>query len=318
MRPTRPAAATTSRSSCSGSRRSGAEASDRAADDHRRTGRGGDARSAPRLPVAPKPSADPARPTSRAGRARLARTQGRKPTGAAVSPAQLGVSERRSRRRRSIAIVTRAVPGRRRRLPRDPPAVLPRHQLPGDRDDLSRAPVRPAVGHPAVRDVLRVRRSRLARPGRPPRKASSTTICARRRARRTWSTSSSSARWLSEGAQPRADRADPRVAARHGRVRGRVHPALEQALERVADLRRDLPRAVRRRPHLHPDHAAVRRPVHVPAGRGAGQLRDRDDLPDLGDRRAPAGAVVRARPGPVRRHDRARSGTTASSSTTAT
>ena len=51
------------------------------------------------------------------------------------------------------------------------------------------------------------------------------------------------------------------------------------------------------------DHAAPRRPVHLPARRGARVLRARDGLPDRRrDARPPAGAVVRARAGPVRRH----------------
>ena len=56
--------------------------------------------------------------------------------------------------------------------------------------------------------------------------------------------------------------------------------ARRRADERLADLRRDLPRAVpgrARRPALH---AALRRPVPVPARRGARVLRARDDLPD--------------------------------------
>ena len=106
-----------------------------------------------------------------------------------------------------------------------------------------------------------------------------------------------------ERAQPRAPRADPGVAAGHRGLRRRVHPALERALERVADLRRDVPRAVHRRARVHPDHAAARRPVHVPAGGGAGQLRAGDGLPDQPDAGAPAGTVVRARADPVRGDD---------------
>ena len=59
-----------------------------------------------------------------------------------------------------------------------------------------------------------------------------------------------------ERTQPRAVRADPSLAAGHGRLRRRVHPALERALQRLADLRGDLPRAVHRHPRLHPDHPA--------------------------------------------------------------
>ena len=55
-----------------------------------------------------------------------------------------------------------------------------------------------------------------------------------------------------------------------------------------------------RRAPLHPLHAARRRPVPVPAGRGAGVLRPRRDLPDRRGPRARAGAVVRRRAGPVR------------------
>ena len=106
-----------------------------------------------------------------------------------------------------------------------------------------------------------------------------------------------------ERAQPRAVRPDPGRPAGHRRLRRRVHPAPERALQRLADLRRDLPRPVPGRPHLHPPDAAPRRPVPVPAGGAAGELRDRDGLPDRLHARAPAGAVVRGRAGPVRGHD---------------
>ena len=61
-----------------------------------------------------------------------------------------------------------------------------------------------------------------------------------------------------------------------------------------------------------------RRPLHVPARRRAGQLRDRDGLPDRFRRGAAAGAVVRDRADPVRRRRSSCSATTASSSATAT
>ena len=177
---------------------------------------------------------------------------------------------------------------RRRRLPGHPAAVLHRHQPAGDRDDLPRAcPTTCRSG------------SSCTRRSTPP--ACRTRWCRRRGASellnnhlrsQSDATSARAWRWNRESrcsvvpersddrAQPRAGRPDPGVAAGHRRVRRRVHPALQRALERVADLRRDLPRAVHRRARLHPDDAAVRRPVHVPAGRAAGQLRAGDDLPD--------------------------------------
>ena len=57
-------------------------------------------------------------------------------------------------------------------------------------------------------------------------------------------------------------------------------------------------------PLRDPRDAAVRRPVPVPARRGARLLRARRDLPDRRDARARAGAVVRRRAHPVRGHDR--------------
>ena len=59
---------------------------------------------------------------------------------------------------------------RQRRLPGQPPALLRRDRRAGDRHDLSRLSVRPAVRGPAVRDVLRLRRSRLPDPGGPARR----------------------------------------------------------------------------------------------------------------------------------------------------
>ena len=107
------------------------------------------------------------------------------------------------------------------------------------------------------------------------------TRCAPRTTRRTSSSSSRPGSWPrdDERAQPRAAGADPGLAAAHGGLRGRLHRAQRRADQRLADLRRDLPRPVpggARRPALH---AALRRPLPVPALRGAGVLRPRDDLP---------------------------------------
>src|SRR5205807_5511771 len=49
------------------------------------------------------------------------------------------------------------------------PAVLPRDQLPGDRDDLPGLPVRPPVRDPSVRDVLHLRCARRPGPDIPAR-----------------------------------------------------------------------------------------------------------------------------------------------------
>ena len=69
------------------------------------------------------------------------------------------------------------------------------------------------------------------------------------------------------------------------------------------DLRRLLPRRLRRHPHLPADPAAQRRPLPVPAGRAADRLRAGDGLPD---RRKPGprpGQLVRPRPRPLRPDD---------------
>ena len=65
-----------------------------------------------------------------------------------------------------------------------------------------------------------------------------------------------------------------------------------------------VPRAVPVRPPRDPRHAALRRPVPVPARRRARVLRPGRDLPDRRGARARAGAVVRRRARAVRRHDR--------------
>ena len=76
--------------------------------------------------------------------------------------------------------------------------------------------------------------------------------------------------------------------------------------------------AVLRRAPRDPLHAALRRPVPVPARRGARVLRARRDLPDRREARARAGAVVRGRAGRCSRDDRLRCATSACSSATAT
>ena len=83
-----------------------------------------------------------------------------------------------------------------------------------------------------------------------------------------------------ERAQPRADGADPGVAAADRRLRRDLHPAVRAALGRLADLRRDLPAAVPRRALRDPLHAALRGPVPVPARQRARVLRAGRDLPD--------------------------------------
>ena len=117
-----------------------------------------------------------------------ARRQLRRPAPAAAPPAgdrraraPLHQADRRARPSRSSS----AVP-RRRRLPRDPPAVLHRHQRPGHRHDLPRAARTTSVRGPALRDVLRLGRAGLAH-SRPTAAAScSTTTCARSRTRPRW------------------------------------------------------------------------------------------------------------------------------------
>ena len=185
------------------------------------------------------------------------------------------------------------------------------------RDDLPRAAVRAAVRDRALRDLLRVRRAARGRARRRAATASPTTSCARATTPRTWSSGWRRAR-SSERSQPRAARARPRLAAAHRRLRGDLHPAVRGALRRLADLRRRLPRAVPVRAPRDPRDAAVRRPVPVPARRGAGVLRARRDLPDRRDARARAGAVVRRRARAVRDRRSCSCATSACSSATAT
>ena len=82
-----------------------------------------------------------------------------------------------------LATRDRARADRRRRLSRQPPAVLHRHQQPGDRDGLSRLPVRPAGGHQAVRDLLHLGRARVRGAAPTGARRCSTITCARRRTR---------------------------------------------------------------------------------------------------------------------------------------
>ena len=114
--------------------------------------------------------------------------------------------------------------------------------------------------------------------------------------------------------------AGARGAAGDRRLHGDLHPGRQPALDGLADLRRRLPRAVPRRPPRDPPRAAARRPLPVPARRGARERRHRDDLPDQPDARAPAGAVAGRRAGAVRGDDRraTATGATCSSRTTAT
>ncbi len=62
----------------------------------------------------------------------------------------------------------RPLSGAGRRLPGHAPALLHRHELAGDRDHLPRPPLRPAGGHPSVRDVLRIGPAGVARASRSP------------------------------------------------------------------------------------------------------------------------------------------------------
>ena len=79
-----------------------------------------------------------------------------------------------------------------------------------------------------------------------------------------------------------------------------------------------VPRAVPVRALRDPRHAALRRPVPVPARRGARVLRARRDLPDRRDARARAGAVVRRRARSCSRRRSSSCATSACSSATAT
>ncbi|CAA9464692.1 MAG: FtsW-like cell division membrane protein CA_C0505, partial [uncultured Solirubrobacteraceae bacterium] len=107
-----------------------------------------------------------------------------------------------------------------------------------------------------------------------------------------------------ERAQPRAAGAHPGVAAGQRRLRGDLHRARGGALRRLADLRRGVPGPVLRGASGDPLRVAPRRSVPLPAGGGARLLRARGHLPDRRGARARAGAVVRRRPGDVRRDDR--------------
>ena len=88
----------------------------------------------------------------------------------------------------------------------------------------------------------------------------------------------------------------PAVAAGHRRLRGGLRAAPTTSSPNASlTYGGDLPRPVPRRAPRHAHHAALRRPVPVPARRGARVLRARDDLPDRRRPRARAGAVVRRR-----------------------
>ena len=165
---------------------------------------------------------------------------------------------------------------------------------------LPRPAVRPPARDPALLAGPALRRDAPERARPRAARRSPTTSCAPRTTPRAscsrWSRDASA----SERAQPRADGADPGVAAADGRVRRDLHPAQRGALGRLADLRRDLPRALLRRAPGDPLHAAARRPVPVPARRGARVLRAGRRLPDRRGPRARPGAVVRDRADRVR------------------
>ena len=114
--------------------------------------------------VAPPSESTVAPPASTKARVPLARTQGPPPARRpGARTAAVREAPRRPDRRPG-----RALPDRRRRLPGQPPALLRQHQPAGNRDDLPRVPLRPAVRHPPVRDLLRVGRAGQHRPGGPP------------------------------------------------------------------------------------------------------------------------------------------------------
>ena len=170
---------------------------------------------------------------------------------------------------------------------------------------LSRTALRPAGG-PATctrSTTSPARRSTSSR--RPRSRRSPSTRCAPRTTRRTSSTSSRPGSWRRDDqrAQPRAARAGPGVAAADGGLRGGLHRAQRRAHQRLADLRRDLPRPVPGGARRAALHAALRRPLPVPALRRPGLLRPGDDLPHRREAGARAGAVVRHRAGPLRRDD---------------
>ena len=135
-----------------------------------------------------------------------------------------------------------------------------RHRLP-------RPAVRPAARHQALLGGPALGRHPRQRARRPPEDLHGPRAALPRRRGGPRQGPGERADTRSERPQPRADGADPGVAAAHRRVRGPVHPALGHPLERLADLRGDLPRAVLRRPPGDPLHAPARRPVPVPAGR---------------------------------------------------
>ena len=307
-RPTTPAGATTSPSSCSGSRTSGDGAVDQptmvgAARRSRRYPRRAARRRRPhRRPPAPPPAA-PAPP----GRPRPA---GPDPGASGAPPGTAraaGAAARAgpSRWPRSLAVTWSSFLILAGGYLATPPAVLRRHQPAGHRHDLPRAALRPAGRDPPLRDLLRLRGAggRRSRPTAGDR--CSTTTCAPRRTR----PASSAALELGQL---------DRMSARNRELFGLIPASLlvtagfagvfiqrSNALSNVSlTYGAIFLGAVRRRPRRDPDDAAPRRPVPVPAGRAAGQLRDRDGLPDRPDPGAPAGAVVRARPGPVRGDDR--------------
>ena len=110
-----------------------------------------------------------------------------------------------------------------------PPALLHRHQCPGDRDDLPRAAIRPARGHQALRDVYVSGVPGLAGPGRPARLAVQRRSALADQAPRTWYEALELGKVVEVSERNRELLGpDPGLAAGHRRLRRRVHPALER------------------------------------------------------------------------------------------
>ena len=213
--------------------RRGPHAPDRRAPDRGRRSVGHPGARVPRLRDRRALGGAPARAADRGGRARATAPRAAR-AGAQAPPARHAGPRARARlpHRPAGRLLARDAPGllrRRRRIPRQRRHRLPRSAVrPPARDQpllagpalRGDAPERPAAA------ALDVHRPQAALQGR----------------RREPGARSSSRAASHERPQPRADGADPGVAAGDGRVRRDLHPAQRDPLRRLADLRRDLPR----------------------------------------------------------------------------
>ena len=159
--------------------------------------------------------------------------------------------------------------------------LLHRHRRPGHRGGLPRAALRPAAGVDLYTALLHLRRPGGERSRRAAAGSCSTTSCAPQTTRPTSCASSRQGQLsLHERPQSRAARPDPRRAARHGRLHRGLRPALGATFSNVSLTYGAIFLGLCVVAHIvAAHHAALRRPVPVPARRAAGVLRPGDDLP---------------------------------------